>query len=122
MSKEVKDVINKKHFNNLLRIFKAELNDARYYDWDTVEYLQEVVYLLENMTNLQMALYDENSLQLAAKVIAEHLCFDDTTGTLIPFDKSSCIGCMFSPTLEEGADGVDCPDKFRPWLCKKITE
>lgn len=84
--------------------------------------LDAALYLLGNITNLQMALYDKGSLELAAEEVAMHLCFDEKTGTLIRTSHSKCTGCMFSPTLDEGADGVDCPDKFRPWLCKKITE
>lgn len=122
MSKEVKDILNKEHINNLIKIFRDELADARFYDWDTLEYLEEVVYLLENMTNLQMALYDKGSLELAAYHLSIRCCLDDKTGTLVPVHKGHCTGCMFDPTLEEGADGVDCPDKFWPWLCKKITE
>ena len=80
------------------------------------------LYVIENMTNLQMALYDQYSLYQTATCISLHCCFDDKTGTIIPFGNTNCIGCMFNPTLEEGADGVDCPDKFRPWLMKKITE
>ena len=121
MSKEVKDILNKEHINNLIKIFKEELTDARYYDWDTLEYLEEVVYLLENMSNLQLALYDKDSLEMAAYHLSIHCC-PDNTGKLFPVDKVFCSECMFFPKREERADGVDCPDKLRPWLCKKITE
>lgn len=78
--------------------------------------LSAAIILLSNMTNLQMALYDVRSLEYVTDIVSEHLCFDNKLGIIVSHKSVKCSYCMFHE------DDKDCPELFKQWLIKKITE